>query len=191
MPSGFYNGSIMFADNVRFDGLEQPGQVTADGQLIIGSGVAPHLRVATLSSSDASIDINNGNGTIDLKISAYSMIRFKSGVIDLTATGDTILFTIPERFIVTDIYAYGDLLTGTIGNPIANFGWTAALYDDIIDGYQNFSTVTNNLNGINIVSTIGESPTIPAGTSVRINVTTADGSATTNNQIIYMTGFYI
>src|SRR5690606_7653020 len=69
MAAGFYNGEIMFADNVRFDGDTQPGQVTTDGQLLIGSSVAPNIRVATLASSDGSVTITNGNGTIDLSAS--------------------------------------------------------------------------------------------------------------------------
>jgi hypothetical protein len=78
MPSGFYNGSIMFADNVRFDGLEQPGQVTADGQLIIGSGVAPHLRVATLTAGTG-ITITNGAGSITISAAGGSGIETING----------------------------------------------------------------------------------------------------------------
>jgi hypothetical protein len=87
MPSGFYNGSIMFADNVRFDGLEQPGQVTANGQLIIGSGVAPHLRVATLTAGTG-ISITNGAGSITIGLSGGV-----GTVTDVTTTNSTAQFT--------------------------------------------------------------------------------------------------
>ena len=79
MPAGFYNGEIMFADNVRFDGDNQPGQVTADGQLLIGSSVAPNIRVATLASGDGSVTITNGNGTIDLSASGGGSVDVISG----------------------------------------------------------------------------------------------------------------
>lgn len=53
MPAGFYNGEVMFADNVRFDGGTQPGQVTTNGQLLIGSTVAPNIRVGNLLTPNA------------------------------------------------------------------------------------------------------------------------------------------
>jgi hypothetical protein len=79
MPAGFYNGEIMFADNVRFDGNNQPGQVTADGQLLIGSSVAPNIRVANLVSGDGSVTITNGNGTIDLSASGGGSVDTIAG----------------------------------------------------------------------------------------------------------------
>lgn len=82
MPSGFYNGTTMFADNVSFDGTETPGKVTANGQLLIGSSVAPNIRVGTLTSADSSVTITNGNGTIDLSVPASD-----SGI--QTINGDT------------------------------------------------------------------------------------------------------
>lgn len=60
--------SVVFADNVNFTGTWPPTpEVTLNGQLLIGSNVSPHIRVGTLTSSDASITITNGPGTIDLK----------------------------------------------------------------------------------------------------------------------------
>lgn len=65
--AGFVNDT-MYADNVDFSGSASPAPtVTTDGQLLIGSSVAPNLRVNNLTSSDSSIQITNGNGTIDLK----------------------------------------------------------------------------------------------------------------------------
>ena len=64
--SGFTN-DVMNAVNVNFSGSNPAtGQVTADGQLMIGSSISPFVRIANLTSNDASIHINNGHGTIDL-----------------------------------------------------------------------------------------------------------------------------
>ena len=63
-PSGFSNG-VMCSNNVCFDG-NRTAQVTTDGQLLIGSTVAPKIRVGSLTSSDASITITPGSGSIDL-----------------------------------------------------------------------------------------------------------------------------
>lgn len=65
-------GSVMNADNVSFDGTERGGVVTTNGQLLIGATVAPHIRVGTLTSPDASVTITNGPGTIALTIAAGS-----------------------------------------------------------------------------------------------------------------------
>lgn len=63
MP-GFNNG-VMWADNVRFDGTQYPGQVTTDGQLLIGATVVPNIRVNTLTQGPGII-ITNGPGTITI-----------------------------------------------------------------------------------------------------------------------------
>jgi hypothetical protein len=66
--SGFAN-NVMYAQNVRFDGASHPGQITSDGQLLIGSSVSPNIQVGNLTSSDGSIVITNGHGTINLSAS--------------------------------------------------------------------------------------------------------------------------
>lgn len=80
--AGFSNETV-YANNVNFNG---PGNksptVTADGQLMIGSAVSPNIRIGNLTSSNSSITITNGAGTIDLTVGAGS------GAI-LTLTGNT------------------------------------------------------------------------------------------------------
>ena len=62
MP-GFDN-NVMFADNVDFTGSSSVvGQVTADGQLLIGATAAPHIRVATLTGGTG-VSIDNSSGSI-------------------------------------------------------------------------------------------------------------------------------
>ena len=65
MP-GFSNDT-MYAHNVDFTGSThvQP-QVTTDGQLLIGSTASPNIRVGSLASSDSSLTITPGSGTINL-----------------------------------------------------------------------------------------------------------------------------
>jgi hypothetical protein len=56
----------MYADNVDFTGSTQPSpKVTANGQLLIGSAVAPNIRVATLTAGTG-VSITNGAGTITI-----------------------------------------------------------------------------------------------------------------------------
>lgn len=65
----------MYADNVRFDGNDYPGQVTTDGQLLIGSTVAPNIRVATITAGTG-ISITNGAGTIQIDATGLSATTF-------------------------------------------------------------------------------------------------------------------
>jgi len=73
--AGFSN-DVMYANNVRFDGAKFPGQVTADGQLLIGNAVFPNIRVGTITSPagtitigysapDITIDLAGGSTAID------------------------------------------------------------------------------------------------------------------------------
>lgn len=74
--AGFGNDAsdnqIMYADNVDFSGASIPtATVTMDGQLLIGSSVAPNIRVNTLTAG-AGISITNGPGTITIASSGGS-----------------------------------------------------------------------------------------------------------------------
>ncbi len=64
-----FNRDTMYADNVDFTGSTQPTpQVTANGQLLIGSAVAPNIRVATLTAGSG-VTITNGAGSITIGLS--------------------------------------------------------------------------------------------------------------------------
>jgi hypothetical protein len=66
MP-GFDN-NVLYAENIDFTGGDPVvGQVTTDGQLLIGSTAAPNIRVGSLSSSGGTIAITTGPGTINLE----------------------------------------------------------------------------------------------------------------------------
>jgi len=58
---------VLGIDNFDFTGATIPtAQITTNGQLIIGSTVAPYVRIGNLTSVDSSIAITKGAGTIDL-----------------------------------------------------------------------------------------------------------------------------
>jgi len=75
MP-GFDNNT-MHAENVDFRNVVdvQP-QVLADGQLLIGSAVAPKIRVGTLASAGGTITITPGAGTINLEAGGSVPLTF-------------------------------------------------------------------------------------------------------------------
>lgn len=66
--AGFDN-EVMYADNVDFSGgTPVTGKVTLNGQILIGSTVAPNIRVATLTAAPG-VSITNGPGTITIGLS--------------------------------------------------------------------------------------------------------------------------
>lgn len=66
--SGFDN-EVLHAENVDFRGTTPvSGQVTADGQLLIGASTAPYIRVANLTSPGGTLQISNGPGSIELEV---------------------------------------------------------------------------------------------------------------------------
>ncbi len=66
MP-GFDNNTV-YADNVDFRGVQPVvGQMTTNGQLLIGSTAAPNIRVGSLASAGGTITITTGAGTINLE----------------------------------------------------------------------------------------------------------------------------
>lgn len=80
--AGFEN-SVLICDNVNFNtGLPKPhfGLITTDGQLIIGSTAlnagGTHLNIGTLSSSNSTITITNGPGTISLTAGSQLANRY-------------------------------------------------------------------------------------------------------------------
>lgn len=98
--------SIVYADNVSFNGTERGGKVTANGQLLIGSTVSPHIRVGTLSSTGGSVTITVGSGTINLEAGATTPLSFPtdSGTATPAANALTIsgqlAGTIPAMFTI-------------------------------------------------------------------------------------------
>lgn len=61
--------SIVYGDNVSFDGTERGGKVTTNGQLLIGATASPHIRVNTLTAGSG-VTIANGAGTITISAGA-------------------------------------------------------------------------------------------------------------------------
>lgn len=56
---------VLYGGNVDFSGGTPPaGQVTADGQLLIGSTASPNIKVGTLTAPAAGITVTNGSGSI-------------------------------------------------------------------------------------------------------------------------------
>jgi hypothetical protein len=143
---------IMFADNVSFDGTTRGGKLTVDGELLIGSTVAPHIKHATLTAPASGVAITNGSGSI-----TFSLTDDLLALEGLATTG------IPSR---------------TAANTWSTSSITqhAVLTGGASQGITNLGPLTN---GQLVVGSTGAAPvatTITAGTN--ISVTNAAGSIT-------------
>lgn len=67
------NQTVTFTDNMSFDGTDRGGAMTTDGQLWIGATASNrandggHVRLGSITSSDGSINVVNGPGSIDIR----------------------------------------------------------------------------------------------------------------------------
>lgn len=87
-PCGFRT-SVVKADNVNFSGKPgvPGGQVTTDGQLMIGATAFPNIRVGSLTSTGGTITVTNGPGTINLDLAGGSVGVDSIAVQAVTAPG--------------------------------------------------------------------------------------------------------
>lgn len=111
MP-GNING-IMWGDNISFS-LTKPstGDITLDGQLIIGS-TGNNPQAGFLTSTDASVTITNGAGTIDLAAKGGGIFAWeevttatKSAAVNMgyiTNRGGGVAYTLPAAASVGDV----------------------------------------------------------------------------------------
>lgn len=127
--------AIMYADNASFDGTKRAGAMASNGQLWIGSVVAPHVRLGTLTAGSG-VSIANGVGTITISASGSVPIIFAADVgtaspaantitlagahgINTSATGSTVTTAINNAITLGDLSAIGagsNALTATTGD---------------------------------------------------------------------------
>lgn len=112
--------------------------------------------------------------------------------IDFLVAGDTVVFESQSPFLVLFIYFLAVDVSGTVGVPGYNLGWTAPNYDDLQIGESIIGPINNQYVVTGIASTLGNPiPMMPAATQLRVNVISPDGTATTNTQKIFIAGHYL
>lgn len=176
MP-GFDN-NVLYAANVDFsNGYPVTGQITQDGQLLIGSTAFPNIVAGFITSTDGSITVTNGSGTINLStikgltwhtISAGQTLAVNNGYI--CTGGATLSLALPATSALGDTIeitldgSTGFTITQAAGQQIrAGTATTTAGVGGSISSTQQGDTVrlvckTANLSW-NVISMMGN-PTI-------------------------------
>lgn len=195
--SGFDN-DVVYGKNADFttsdnQDVNENNGLVEDGKLWIGSTAlnvgGTHINVGSLVCSDGSVSIEYVSPNLDIKMTGIQCIRTET--VDMKSTGVTPLFTPTADFIVLSISFVGVDITGTIGLPTMNFGWTASSYNDLANGNTSNVSATDRYCIINAAFGVVDSPILPSGSTLNVNVTSADATATTNTQRIDIIGYYV
>lgn len=137
--------SIMWSDNVDFSGSHPAVKsITANGQLLIGSTIAPNIKTGVLASPDSSITIGYSSPNITLMVNTALLFKWQdvSGAFIsnrnngyfITATasstlpagsseGDTIAYALDTTQILTFTASGGQTIR--IGNAVSSVAGTA------------------------------------------------------------------
>lgn len=164
--AGFDN-EVIYADNVDFSGaFPVEPRVLADGQLLIGSTATPNIKVGTLASSNGTITITNGSGTIDLVASATGVAQTLTGNAGVAtpAAGNINVVTANTtvRFVgaaddLTQDFDLTNLIQGSpgtfIAGGIANVGYGSSALRDVSTGSTN--TAVGYQAGRDISTSVG------------------------------------
>lgn len=168
MP-GFDNNTV-YADNVDFRGVQPVvGQMTTDGQLLIGSTSTPHIKAGSLSFN-ANMNVATGSGTITLNpyntaklivdpianIGTHTTI---TSALAAASSGDTI-FIRPGTYTENLTLKAGVNLTAfecdNNSTSVVILGTTTASYN----GESNISGIRFQTNGSTAISFSGSNATV-------------------------------
>jgi hypothetical protein len=125
MP-GFNNG-VMWANNVRFDGTQYPGQVTTDGQLLIGSTASPNIKVGTLTATAGQgISVTPGSGSIT--VAGIDSTTAVKGVVQLATNAEVQLGVDTAKAIVPS--SFSNYMSDLTFSGFVSWTGAGAYFDD-------------------------------------------------------------
>lgn len=179
--------SVMFADNVSFDGTERGGKITTNGQILIGATASPRLRVGSLTSTGGSITITSGAGTINLEGATFTATTYQTDSGDSTPAANVLLIVGGEGIDVTGgsnvVTVRGEDSTYT-NKGVASFSSTDFVVTNgavTLSGGAGVSTLTTDVGtatqvagNINILGTAAQGiSTAGAASTVTLTVSSA------------------
>lgn len=125
--------------------------------------------------------------------STPDQVVIRGPVVDFLVTGNTNIFTFPNRFVLTGMAFLNVTLTGSVNSDgVANLGWTAAAYSDIVGGIASSTYPTELLfeAGGFIPSGINNFMVIPAATTVVLRIVSADTGPSVYTNRVDLYGYY-
>ena len=199
--SGFNNEVLVCSGGrVEVSSAQSIGIMQTSGSVSLVNYVgSPEGNVA---ANPSSLSHDTGSGNVYIKKTGtgntgWAAIQSTPAVlplgnvnVDLTALGVTTLFTTAASTLVIVGFVFtGISVTGITSSPIVNFGWTGPAYNDYYDSAIPNVNATGQIYAQ--IPTGGTIIVVPPSTVFVANVTSADGTATTDTQKITMIGFYI
>ena len=136
MP-GFDNGCVYFENGIDPRGTPPVINQMSDGKLLIGSNVAPYVICNNITSSDSTVTITNGPGTIDLKSGASVPTTFVAEDASTATPALNILNIVGTSTNGIDTTAIGNTVTVGMGS---------ALYKDF--SFNNLAPATQRVLGV-------------------------------------------
>lgn len=95
--AGFSNG-ILYCNNVNFTNVNKhSGQITGDGQLLIGNAVFPYIRTGVITSPDGSVTV--GYSAPDITLSLSGVV---GGYVQIDNTDSPYVVGSTDQFISCD-----------------------------------------------------------------------------------------
>jgi hypothetical protein len=155
MAHGFDN-TTLYCDNVDFRGVSpvEP-QMIADGQLLIGSSVAPQIRAGLMTSLDGSVTITVGNGTIDL-----AAVGGGGGSAVVNVTTATQAMAVNTQYIANNVSAkvvFTLPAVAAVGSKVsvqgsASFGWRISQNAGQVINFGDVATTTGTSGYLEFVN---------------------------------------
>lgn len=179
--SGLEN-DVLVAKNVNFDYTSSPphaGIINADGQLLIGSTSigGPALLAANITSSDGSIAITNGPGTIDLGLNESTIPAVQAqvnAVVVNNVTGDGTTYTVIFDNVHFDNVGNYNSSTGIFTALVTGkylFGTNVTLFGVIVTN-NNVLLNINQIGKTNQYSNFNPFPIVNGNSETTINAST-------------------
>lgn len=123
--------TIGFFDNMSFDGTRRGGAMTTDGQLWVGSSVAPHIRLSSLTAGSG-VTITPGNGTISISATG------SGGTVTAVSVASANGFAGSSNGGSSPTLTLSTTITGVLsGNGTAITGSSITQYDVLVGGASN------------------------------------------------------
>ena len=149
--SGFDN-ECLHATNVDFRGVQPVvPQITQNGQLLIGSNIAPYIRAGYITSVDSSVTITRSRGSIDLSVPPGGVTSVSGTANRITSTGGiTPVIDIAATYVgQTSIVTLGTVTTGT---------WTATKVSEAYGGTNQSTYASGDILYASAINTLAKLP---------------------------------